>query len=182
MKKINLLSLIGVLFLCSCSEDLAEYMEPEGLYAGYSFEAVPDEFNIYRGSNYDVEWTQEDAFDGAGSLKISSDDLDGSTFAFWNLRLYDLPVGKTISIRIKAKSQDLSGQGWTITMGTRSSDETLTEFVGIDQEGDTNDWEEFTLSLSDPIPEGVDFMDFYLLMLERTSGTIYFDKMEIIAE
>lgn len=181
--KTRLLTLIALFGLLGCSDDeLAEYMEPEGLIIGYSFESLPEEFGISRGANYDVEWTQEDSYDGSGSLKISSPNRSGTTFAFWNLRLYDLPVGKTISIRIRVKTQNLSGEGFTITMGTRSSNQNITEFVGLDTDGVTDGWEEFTLSLNNPIPEGIDHMDFYLLLLQETSGTVYFDKFEIIGE
>ncbi len=182
MKILRLLPLIGSFCLAGCSEDVADYVEPEGLYLGYSFESIPDDFRIYAIDNYVAEWTQEDAFDGSGSLKISSTDREGTIYAFWNLRLYDLPVGKTFSIRVKAKSKEISGEGWTVTMVTRSSDETLTEFAGIGLQRSTDDWEEYTLSFSDPIPEGIDHMDFYFLLMERTSGVIYFDKLELVVE
>ncbi|MDW3193476.1 MAG: hypothetical protein R8G66_13970 [Cytophagales bacterium] len=182
MKKLNILSIICVFILFGCSEDLSDYSEPEGLYVGYSFESRPDEFYIYRGANYDVEWTQEDSFDGTGSLKIASDNEEGQIFAYWTLRLYDLPVDKTIKIRVRVKTKDLNGDGWTISMGTRSQDESIVEFTGLGDKGATDGWEEYGLSLINPIPEGIDYMDFYLLLLEETSGTVYFDKMEVIAE
>ncbi len=115
---------------------------------------------------------------------IKSTTTNNENFAFWNVRIYDFKEGELFKIRLRAKTEDMSGNGFQVNMFGRGANFTQTDIAGIgDEIVDTDDeWKTIEVAMNAPISEDVKHIDIYMLLLGNTKGTVYFDKLEVISE
>lgn len=160
------------------------YIEPSGLLDGFSFETAPLLFSSFfqRADDYDLSWTNEDAFDGEHSLKMKSTNLENQSFALWNLNYRDYEMGKPFKIKVRVKTVDLEGSGGAqVNMFARSKDGTtnLSSSIGDLVNSTDGKWETIELSL-DANPSNIfGAIDIYFLLTPGSTGTVYWDKLEI---
>ena len=176
---IFLLLLISIQF--SCEKD---YVEPAGLLDGYSFETDPIQFSSFSsfGDDYNLSWTQEDAYDGEGSLRMESGRNNNQSFAFWNLSYTDFVVGQPFKVKVRVKTVVMQGNGGVqVNMFARSKDRNsnITSGIGEQISSTNGEWQTIEVSLDQPPTDAVGNIDIYFLFLTGSSGTSYWDKLEI---
>lgn len=184
----NQLFLLFILFssiiITSCSEE--EYVEPRGLLAGFSFEEESIEFSSYvpPNSDFTVERTDEEAFDGAYSLKISNPSIDNSGSPYWTLRSYAVEVGQSFKIRYRVKTKNISGAGTWAGIFVGGADELvyIERSIGETISSTDGEWKTVEVALDRPIPDDATYIDIYFFLLANTTGTVYFDKLELLSE
>jgi len=174
-----LIFIVGTQF--SCKKD---YVEPLGLLDGYSFEADPIQFFPFsqQVDNYTLSWSNEEAFDGAYSLKMFTTQKNNQSFAFWNLSYLDFEPNKPFKVRVKVKTVDMEGSGGVqLNMFARGKDSSsnITSGIGEKISSTNGDWETIEVSLAQKPTDAVGNIDIYFLLLHGSTGTAYWDKLEI---
>lgn len=170
--------------MLSCLACEKDYVEPTSLIDGFSFEEEPIQFSSFssQGDDYDLSWTNEDAFDGEHSLKMTSNRATNQSFAFWNLAYADFEPGKPFNVKVRVKTVDMEGNGgMQVNMFARSKDRTSNISSGIGKlVNDTNgEWQTIEVSLDSSPNASVGVVDIYFLFNRGSTGTAYWDKLEI---
>ena len=173
--------LVSMQFSCDKSD---VYVEPAGLLDGYSFESEPIQFSSFAqfGDNYTLTWTKGDAFDGEGCLRITSGQQNNQSFSFWNLPYADFEPNQPFKIKVRVKTVDMEGSGGVqVNLFARSKDRSSSISSGIgEQISDTNGkWQTIEVSLTNNPTDAVGVIDVYFLFLAGSSGTAYWDKLEV---
>ena len=171
--------MVGIQFSCE-----KKFTEPAGLLDGYSFETDPVQFSPYSefADNYTLSWTNEEAFDGENSLSISTTQTNNQSFAFWNLSYLDFEPNQPFKVRVKVKTVDMEGSGGIqMNMFARSKDGTnhFTSGLGEKISNTNGEWETIEVSLARNPTDAVGYIDIYFLFLAGSTGTAYWDKLEI---
>jgi len=186
MKKLNLLLFVALLLFSGCDKEDPIYETPENLIKGFSFESRDHEFTSSNGSqnSFTSGWTTEEAFDGLGSLKISAASEDHDDFGFWSYRLYEPEPELNISIKVRVKTKNLIGKGVGMSAFYRDYDGLIQTVGSAEMFPDLkdNEWTTLELMVEPAAPAGVEVLDIYLLMLDNTRGSVFYDKMEIYHE
>lgn len=160
------------------------YVEPAGLLDGFSFEEDPIQFSSYLtfGDDYTLSWTNEEAFDGDNSLRITSGKRENQTFAYWNLSYSDFEINKPFKIKVRVKTVDMEGNGGLqVNMFARNKDRSgnITSGIGENITTTNGEWQTIEVSLSQSPNDLVGVIDIYFLLLPDSKGTVYFDKLEV---
>lgn len=179
ISKIILFLFVLVHFSCE-----KEYVEPTGLLDGYSFETNPVQFSssFYFLDDYSLAWTDQEAFDGERSLQITSNKRDNESFAFWSIPYSDFQQDQPFKIRVKVKTENVEGDGKIqVNMFARTADRQQVISSGIgEQIGSTNGkWKTLEVSLDRAPSSAVGVVDIYFLFTPGSTGTVYWDKLEI---
>ena len=134
--------------------------------------------------NHTVEWTDEVAYSGNRSLKISTYKLDSENTASWSYELSrDLPVGQDITLEAKIKG-NLVGQGASLLI---RADDVYTAVGDPEQYATTQgntpitgifDWTIYLVVLKD-LGLNVKSITVYLEFLPNTTGEVFFDDISI---
>jgi hypothetical protein len=139
---------------------------------------------------YVAKWTDEEASSKNHSLKISAATMQTPDFAYW-VQTYSqttlgtkLPVGKDLTLTVKIKGKDLTGQGLSIAIradNALSPTNTGSSFVttqgGIQING-TFDWKSYTVKMSSLRNDAL-YVYVFLVYLPGTTGTAYFDDVTL---
>jgi len=182
MRKFTLLFPFLLIF-ASCGEDeLGEYVEPNNLIEGYSFET--DDLSSWYDfhdpdDDFVLERTQEEAFDGMSCLSITSESATNANFAFWQTQILDIDPGKTYKVTVRIKGENLDENAVVVNMFGRTVDYSNTVSGLSGSLSLTSDWQEYTVELNRPADEDTAFIDVYLLLAANKAGTVYFDKVEL---
>ena len=116
------------------------------------------------------------------SLEITSKG-SGDKFAFWAQTISaEQVVGKSITVNVKAKTSDFSGNGVYVAI---RGDDTLLPYGSAEVfkttqniETHTGDFDWTTISVTlDSVPANIKSITVYLLYGTETAGTVYFDDL-----
>ncbi len=184
-----LLSVMFVLpLLISSCKDESENPDSIQLLINSSVEAGSSTPNKWFGvpGDYQASWTDEHAFSGSKSLMITSPGNDGK-FGYWVQSFSnDIPHGKRLRLRamIKLDGVDPTSEGVSIVI--RGDDDEMTDHSVFfyTTQGDVpirgdEDWKEYTLEMKSNIPETVYRIHVFLVLLDDTMGTVYFDDITL---
>ncbi len=187
MRRLLPLSLCLAVFATGCGgDDTTEPASAENILGDFSFAEGAEDLVSGQtpGTDFDISWTNTESFDGGGALKVTSTTLDNQGVGYWKFEILNPTPGSQISLMVRAKASDVEGVGFSVTMGTVTTlDDVATEIVGLENMTSTNnEWQEFSLALNNPIPEGTDSFKIFLLLNRETRGTIYFDALRVMQE
>ncbi|HEX5172362.1 MAG TPA: hypothetical protein VFW11_24470 [Cyclobacteriaceae bacterium] len=135
----------------------------------------------YADSDTQVIWSDVQAYDGIRSLQLSSDNADASA-GWWGQTYEDkIPHGKKLRLSCKIKLDNVVGDG--VSIAFRGDNNTKPEFFYSTQ-GKINitgnhDWEEFSVEMDTKIPDTVVRIYIFLIMLNNTTGSVYFDDVSL---
>lgn len=171
--------LVLSLFLASCESKSVNLLDN-----GDFSDGLTNSWWNHNGNSdeYNVELIKDVLSPQANSIKISADSTYGS-FAHWaQVVSENIPNGKRVRLKLKIKLDDVAGKG--ISIAVRCDDthrpEGKAEMFSTTQGrlliSGTSDWKEYEIS-SDIITEDIKSVTIYLLMLDRTIGTAYFDDV-----
>jgi len=169
---------------CEKESEAVPYMEPDNLYAGFSFEQSEEGFRHSPSTQFSsFERITSGGFDGLGCLAIYKSGFD-NLFPYWSYRIYDPPAGKEIQIDFYVQLSNVSGGGFSYLMLGRNSGtgETPNYFEGEVANGFESQWKKYSCTFTKPIDSESDVIDFYVIMDENATGTLKLDKVEIIIE
>jgi hypothetical protein len=152
----------------------------------------PDNWYVNQGSTstYTGTWSDEEASSKTHSLKISATALQSSDFAYW-VQTYSqttlgtkLPFGKDLTLSLKIKGKNLSGQGLSIAIRadnainpTKDGSSFVTTQGGIQING-TFDWKTYTVKMSSLRSDAL-YVYVFLVYLPNTTGSAYFDDVTL---
>ena len=152
------------------------------------FEADPNAWPNawwYRGAPYEVRWVSDEAYSGDGSVAIESDTMVND-FNFWGQTItQNIQTGRKLQLRVKIKLDEVIGEGVSIVIrGDESSSpegdaETFVTTQGTIDISGTHDWKEYQLSQLENMPASIKSVTVYLLLLPNTTGTVWFDEVEL---
>lgn len=173
-----------LLVFISCGEELGDYVEPTNLIEGFSFES--DDLSAWWNyhdpdDDFTLERTQSDAFDGSSSLSITSASSSNNNFAFWQTQILSVDPGKTYKVTVRIKGENLDENSIVVNMFGRKAEDYSNTVSGLSGPlSPTSEWQEYTVQLDTPADEDTDLIDVYLLFTANKSGTVYFDKVELL--
>lgn len=176
--------LIIALFQFSCQEDLSvSYIEPANLIQGFSFEGddLTEWWSFSQPEDvYTKERTDEESFDGDGSLLLSSETTSNGSFAFWSTRITDLEEGLVYKVRARIKGKDIDEDSFAINMFARDSNNSSSTISGLSGDlSPTKDWVEVTIEMQSPMTSNFNHIDVYFILYQEVIGTVYIDKVEL---
>jgi hypothetical protein len=178
---------VFMLMIFSCTDE-SENPDSIQLLINSSVEAgssTPNKWFDFPG-DYQASWTDAHAFSGSKSLMIQSLGNDGK-FGYWVQSIYkDIPYGRRLrlSAMIRLDGVDPANDGVSIVIrGDDDEDPDKSAFFYTTQ-GDVpirgdEDWKEYTLEMKANIPETVDKIHVFLVLLDDTEGTVYFDDIKL---
>ena len=145
-------------------------------------------FNFFAPNNYLITRTDAAAASGNHALAIQAHTID-SEQEFWyvrqNIDLADFQMNHPMQLKFKVKTQDLQGNGFNIFVIVRASNtRRVSLFISsVDQLqthriSGTNDWQTFYLNIP-ATGENVSLMSLDLAIGNATTGTVYFDDVEL---
>lgn len=134
----------------------------------------------------DISWVLVDGNDGNKCIKIETE--TGDVFlCIHQVVKKNIPVGKKIKLTVNIKTENLEGPGVAIALrcdgpevnGQIQFSQFVTSQGTIPIKG-TKDWTKYTVELDQKVRPGIETINVYLLYLEDTSGTVYFDDASLI--
>lgn len=143
----------------------------------------PNKWYANSGS-YLTEWSSDHSFTGSKSLMISSDN-DVGNFGYWTQSVRnDIPHGRRLrlSCMIKLDNVDPNSEGVSIAIRGDGDDNKSVFFYTT--QGDipirgNHDWEKYSIDMKSEIPETVNSLLVFLILLNDTYGTVYFDDIAL---
>lgn len=188
MKSTFFLTALVVLFV-SCKNDADP--EPQELLINTDMEAggsVPNAWWELERTVYTTEWTAEEASSGTKSLKISATEPDASNFAFWAQSYFgSIPVGKDLFFSIKIKCKGVTGQGISIAVRADNATTVNGAAAQFSTTQGTNpisgdfDWTTYNVRLNQ-VQGDIKSLTVYVLLLNNSVGTVYFDDASLKAQ
>lgn len=183
MNKIILFGLSVILLSCG-KEATISYEEPANIQIGHSFESSDlSDWRSYSPAleDYLLEWTDEDAFDGEGCIKIKGKNINSPDFSFWTTRFINLESGIKYKLKVRIKTTELEGRGLNVNLFARDPQDITNTLSAVS--GDilpsNEDWMDVVVEFTDAVTDAHQYIDIYFIMLSETSGTAFFDKCEI---
>lgn len=136
--------------------------------------------------DYQASWTDAHAFSGSRSLMIQSQGNNGK-FGYWVQSIYkDIPYGRRLRLRAMIKLDGVGPTSDGVSIVIRGDDDEMTDksVFFYTTQGDVpirgnEDWREYTLEMKSNIPETVDKILVFLVLLDDTEGTVYFDDITL---
>jgi hypothetical protein len=132
-------------------------------------------------------WSTQEFSSGSHSLSISRTATPNSTdFVAWaQTDSTMIPIGKTLTLSVKIKGENLVGTGVSIAIRTDRS-KTVYDLQFISTQGQTSitgtfDWTTYSVKLTG-VQSTVSYIDVYLVYLTNTTGTVYFDDASLTAQ
>lgn len=133
------------------------------------------------GNNYAFEWSAAESHSGSRSLMIKLDAVTASSaFAYWN-QLVDsnIPHGKKLVLSAAVKT-NLSGEGGGMMV---RADDAIGPVVWATTQGEVSitgvqDWHVVSTTLPN-VPGEITELRVFLMLFPNTTGTIYFDDIEL---
>ncbi|MEL6924662.1 MAG: hypothetical protein AAFO94_11510, partial [Bacteroidota bacterium] len=167
--KLILLSLL-ITVLAGCEKETYEI--PSGLVYGLSFDDEqlhPDMISWASPiENLSAQRSSNESFDGTQSLVLTSTTNDNNTFAYWGISIQNFEPGKKLRFIIRAKANELTGQGFGFNVFARAFDtrETLSFGTSGTQTTTNNEWKTYTIEMDRFLTNDVEQVDFYMLLFE----------------
>jgi hypothetical protein len=133
------------------------------------------------GNDYVFRWSASEAQSGSRSLMIRLDAVaDANAFAHWNQTIdTNIPHGKKLVLKATVKT-DLSGggAGFMVRADDDSGPVTWATTQGHVSITGVGDWRTESTTLA-TVPDGVTELWVFLMLFPNTTGTIYFDDIEL---
>jgi len=180
----NSLIILTILISFSSCNDESSNPDVIQLLINSSAEAGSQKPNKWYASSgsYLTEWSGDHSFSGSKSLMISSDN-DVGNFAYWSQSvLTDIPYNRRLRLSciIKLDNVDPNSDGVSIAIRGDGADGKSVFFYTT--QGDMTirgdeDWEEYSIEMKSAIPESVNSLIVFLILLNDTYGTVYFDDI-----
>jgi hypothetical protein len=122
-----------------------------------------------------------------GTKSILASTMIPSTDAFCQQVINtDLPIGNKLRLSVWIKAENVTGEGAAIAIRCDNSttpQNTAEQFVttqGTSQINGIFDWTEYTLELNEGVASGMQSITVYLILLDGTTGDLYFDDASLI--
>lgn len=146
---------------------------------------TPDDWwTGYSSEEFEFGWETKTYSSASHSAKISSSG-SGDKFTFWAQTITAAKLtGKKITLKVKVKSSDLSGNGLYIAIRGDNTEipsgsaEVFSTTQGKQKIVAPLDWKEFSVTL-DTVPNEIKSLTFYLIYGTKTSGTVYLDDVSL---
>jgi hypothetical protein len=185
-------SLVVFVFLFGCSKKSIE-PSPAQLLLNGDMEAGtswPDQWFIATPASipttdFSTSWSTDQFSSPGHSLSIARTVTPNSTdfYSLGQTVIVD-ESGKTLTFSVKIKGVNLAGDGVSIAIRTDTS--TTQDLQFSTTQGQTSitgtfDWKTFSVKLTG-VQSSVEYIDVYLVFLPNTTGTVYFDDAELVAQ
>lgn len=188
MKKTTSLSIIAILglFAISSCNDSSENPDIIQLLINYSVEAgssAPNKWWANEGS-YTSAWSGDQSFSGSKSLVLSSNN-DVGDFGYWTQTVVDdIPNGRRLRLSSMIKLDDIDPLSNGVSMAVRGDDADENSVFFYTTQGDipirgNEDWTKYSIDMKSQIPESTERMLVFLILLNDTYGTVYFDDITL---
>ena len=134
--------------------------------------------------SYQSEWIDSLSFDGTKSLMLTSNN-DVGEFGYWGQTISkNIPYGKKLRFSCQIKLVGVAGEGVSIAL--RGDNDTAGVFFHTTQGNDyiagNEDWRKYSVEMpSAGIPDDVTQIFVFVILLNNTEGTVYFDDFELKA-
>lgn len=187
MRTLSIFSLLLATLLVSCSKEEVQVSEVvfqeipiDQTGTGWSFFDSPGDNTTYKGE------IVEDGAPGNYVIKISNDELDTQNFAAWrhSIENPDIPVGDEVFPAVKLKLENVNGSLSLVLRGDNRERQEMVFFEttqgNTSIQGTTDGYVEYRIPKLASFPEDVDILTFFVLMLPRTTGTVYIDDPKIM--
>lgn len=144
-----------------------------------------NQFDENNDINRTASRTNELSNDSNFSLKIEGEStVNESGFSFWRLIIPtpDVVVGSQLKVVAKIKTENIAGRGVVLSLrGDNNETEERPFFVTTATDKYITGTNEFTQynALLDYYPTGVNEIRIYLVMRSQTTGTVYFDDIQL---
>ena len=184
---IALISFMFLLLFSSCDDDPAN-PDVIQLLINSSVEAGSQRPNKWfantNNGNYVTAWSSEHAFSGTKSLKITSDN-DVGEFAYWYQSFNDdIPYGRRLKLSSMIKLENVDPNSEGVSIAVRGDDDLGKSVFFYTSQGDipihgNEDWKSYSIEMKSNIPEDVSKLWVFLILLNDTKGTVYFDDIKL---
>jgi hypothetical protein len=175
-----------VMLLCGCNDDPKP---PTELLVNVDIESggtLPNGWLDMEETVYTTEWTTEEASSGIRSLKISATESDDTNFALWYQHYAGvIPVDKDLVLSVRIKGNNVSGEG--IAIAIRGNDGISLDAAQFSTtQGTINitgnfDWTTYQVRLN-KLQKDIKSITVYLMLLNNTTGTVYFDDASLMVQ
>jgi hypothetical protein len=158
-------------------------LENGGFEAG---DRSPDDW--WRGgttySGFTFDWWSTGAYEGNRAVSITRQGASREDFAFWAQTLRaDEFIGGSVTLHARVRT-DVTGQGVSLvirgddTLRPADRAEAFASTQGSTMISGSSGWVERSVTL-DRLPPGMESVTVYLVFLPGTTGTVYFDAVEL---
>jgi hypothetical protein len=134
--------------------------------------------------SYTSAWSADQSFSGAKSLMLSSDN-DAGVFGYWGQTVYaDIPYGRGLRLSCMIKLEDVDPLSDGVSIAIRGDDADGNGVFFYSTQGDVpihgnEDWTKYSIDMKSNIPESTDRILVFLILLDDTYGTVYFDDITL---
>jgi hypothetical protein len=184
MKKFALLIILVCLFLSCKKEDTI----PAQLLKNPDVESGLTSWNNFgstdSGTSFNPTLTTEEAFSPYHSLTLNCVLADPINWYSWSqIYLGNMPVGEDLTLRVRIKGINLSGQGVSAEIfgydGVSQTALQSASTAGVSDITGTFDWTEYTVTLPE-LSKNVHVIFVNLTYLPGTTGKVYFDDITLM--
>lgn len=189
-----LLALFSGLLFTNCNRDdddaIPENSTPSGpielLNNGFdrSDGGLPADWYAFDGP-YSSAYGTDEALVGA-AVSLTSNISDSDEFAYWVQSTDEnIQVNRTLKLSVDIKLENVEGEGVSIVI--RGDDtpvpqdyaELFATTQGTIAITGTHHWKTYNVTLEEPITPDIQSITVYMVMLPNTSGTAYFDEVQL---
>jgi hypothetical protein len=134
--------------------------------------------------DYQKGWSELESSEGNRSLELTSD-MTGGEFGYWGQSVTDdIPYGRKLKLSCDIKLEEVTGEGVSIAVRGDSNTKMAIFFEttqGKNLISGNQEWENYTVEMTETVPEEVTKILVFLLLLDDTKGTVYFDNISLKA-
>ncbi len=148
--------------------------------------AGPSGWGRKEGDNVYFIWAKNEFHSGERSLKIQQK-KPKRVFSAWTQTVSkNIPHGEKLTLRVFIRTEDVKGPGVVIAMRgdiTKQKNGSGEMFVTSHRKKIINgsaDWMEYSISFKEPIRNDIKSITVSLILLKKTTGSVYFDDVELI--
>jgi hypothetical protein len=133
------------------------------------------------GNDYLFEWSEAESHSGSRSLMIGLGSVQhGGAFAHWNQSIDSgIPHGKKLTLEVAVKTLlSGAGAGFMVRVDDENGPVTWATTQGVTEITGVEDWRVFSTSL-ESVPGEVTKIWVFLILFPNTTGTVFFDDIEL---
>ncbi len=186
MNKFLLLVVVALAFSACQKDDDNSF--PDSILQNASLETgtgnIPEGWWQNPGPN-NMGWTDDEAYQGDRSILMNSTS-NSPNFSFWaQTHNEDIDHGQMLNLSLYLKLDSIQGQGLSLVIrGDETPNPEGTAEYFFSTEGNTpivgtHDWTEYNIATTSVIPESIQSITIYLILLPETTGTAYFDAVKL---
>jgi hypothetical protein len=178
MKRIlPLLILLCIVISCKKSDPI-----PDQLLINSDLEsALTSVWTNYGSGSITAYRTTEDSFSPSHSLKLAKTAIDTINFWYWSQKYIEkMPIGQKLTLAAKIKGVNLTGDGIALAIRCdgKISGQQFATTQGTTKISGSFDWTDFSVDLPD-LQDGVTGIFIYLIYMNKTNGTVFFDDITL---